>query len=337
MNGKRVAILGATGLVGSMLIEILEERRFPVADLKLYGTSRSRGTRVEAFGEMLEVETVGPGSFRDVDLWFFAATAGASREHAPGAVEHGGVVIDKSGAFRMDDSVPLVVPEVNSHHLHNHGGIICSPNCTTIQMVVVLKPIEDAVGLKRVTAVTYQSVSGTGRDAIRELKRQSGQVLSGERPEREVYSEQIAFNVIPQIDSFLDHGYTKEEWKLIRETKKILDRPDLGVSATCVRVPVLVGHSEAVLIETRKSLDPDEARSLLARSPSIEVLDDPDRALYPVPSDASGSDRVHVGRIRRDLSSPDGLWLWIVADNLRKGAATNAVQIAESLLNSGSL
>ena len=336
MEGKRVAILGAAGLVGSRVIEILEERRFPVADLKLYGTSRSQGTRIQAFGETLQVETLSPGSFRDVDLWFFAASAGASREYAPRAVEGGAVVIDKSNAFRMDDSVPLVVPEVNSHHLQGHRGIICSPNCTTIQMVVTLKPIEDAVGLKRVTAVTYQSVSGTGRDAIRELQAQSLQVLSGEPTHCEVYPEQIAFNVIPHIDQFSDDDYTGEEWKLIRETQKILDRPDLAVSATCVRVPVFVGHSESVLIETRQSLAPDQARALLEKSPSIEVLDDPERALYPLPSRSSGSDRVFVGRIRRDLSSPDGLWLWIVADNLRKGAATNAVQIAETVMYSGS-
>lgn len=328
----RVGIVGATGLVGSKVIELLSERKFPVSELRLLATARSAGTVMRAFDRDIVVEEVVADSFRGLDLCFFAVSSDVSRELAPRAVEQGAVVIDKSNAFRMDPRVPLVVPEVNADHLQRHRGIIASPNCSTIQMVVALKPIEDNAGISRVVVATYQSVSGSGKEAMEELRSQTGDLLQGLPATPAAYARQIAFNLIPQIDAFMAEDYTGEEWKMTLETRKILDRPDLHVSATCVRVPVFVAHSEAVLVETRQPLSPAAARELLRRAPSVTVVDDPAGAQYAVPADAAGSDLVYVSRIRRDLSCPNGLWMWVVADNLRKGAATNAVQIAESLL-----
>jgi len=332
MKPNRVAILGATGLVGQRVIDALVQREFPFAELRLLATSRSAGTVVDVAGQGVTVEDVTCESFSDLDLCFFAASAGAAKRYAPLAVTQGAVVIDKSSAFRMDSDVPLVVPEVNSHHLRAHRGIVCSPNCSTIQLVVALKPLEEAFGLRRVLVSTYQSVSGTGKDAVDELTGQSRDVLDGKHPKLRVYPRQIAFNVIPHIDDFSD-GYTGEEWKMIGETRKILDRPDLAISATCVRVPVFVGHCEAVLVETARPASPGEIADVLSAAPSLKVFRDD--SSYPVPVDSAGSDDVLVGRIRRDASGDNAFWLWIVADNLRKGAATNAVQIAETLAGLG--
>ncbi len=328
MKPSRVAILGATGLVGQRVIDTLVEREFPLAEIRLLATSRSAGTDVSVAGRSVTVREVTEDSFSDLDLCFFAASAQASRQYAPVAVRHGAVVIDKSSAFRMDAGVPLVVPEVNSHHLRAHKGIVCSPNCSTIQLVVTLKPLDQAFGLRRVVTATYQSVSGTGKDAIEELTSQTREVLDGKAARPKVYPRQIAFNVLPHIDDFSD-GYTGEEWKMAKETQKILDRPDLRISATCVRVPVFVGHCEAVLVELDRPCSPGELADVLSRAPSVKVF--ADDLAYPVPVDSAGSDEVLVGRIRRDISGENAFWLWIVADNLRKGAATNAVQIAETL------
>jgi len=328
MKPSRVAILGATGLVGQRVVDTLVERGFPLAEIRLLATSRSAGTEVNVAGRNVTVQEVTENALSDLDLCFFAASAGAARQYAPIAVRQGATVIDKSSAFRMDAAVPLVVPEVNGHHLRAHKGIVCSPNCSTIQLVVVLKPLDEAFGLRRVVAATYQSVSGTGKDAVDELTSQTREVLDGKTAQPRVYPRQIAFNVLPHIDDFSD-GYTGEEWKMANETRKILDRPDLRISATCVRVPVFVGHCEAVLVELDRPPSPGEMADVLSRAPSVRVFTD-DLA-YPVPVDSAGCDDVLVGRIRRDISAENAFWLWIVADNLRKGAATNAVQIAETL------
>jgi aspartate-semialdehyde dehydrogenase len=267
-----------------------------------------------------------------VDVCFFAATTDASKHYGPIAVSNGAVVIDKSNAFRMDPAVPLVVPEVNAHHLRRHKGIIASPNCSTIQMVVALKPVLDAAGIERIIVSTYQSVSGTGKEAIEELRTQTAEVLAGQPARPGVYDRQIAFNLIAQIDSFGQGDYTGEEWKMVHETRKIFDLPGLPVTATCVRVPVYVSHSEAVLVETKLPLTVARAREVLANAPSVVLVDDPKTQAFSTPKDAEGSDKVFVSRVRKDLSSERGLWMWVVSDNLRKGAATNAVQIAESLV-----
>lgn len=328
----RVGIVGASGLVGRKVLEILEERKFPVTELRLLATARGAGAAVSAFGRQVQIEELGPDSFRGLDLCFLAVSGDVSRVLTPRAIEQGAVVIDKSNAFRMDPAVPLVVPEVNAADLRRHRGIVASPNCSTIQLVVALKPLADSAGIRRAIVSTYQSVSGSGKDALQELEVQTGDVLAGGPARPSVYPTQIAFNLIPQIDAFGADDYTGEEWKLTLETRKILGRPDLGVSATCVRVPVPVAHSEAVLVETERPLTAEAARELLRKAPSVTVVDDPATGAYATPAHVAGSDLVHVSRIRRDLSSTNGLWLWVVADNLRKGAATNAVQIAESLL-----
>jgi aspartate-semialdehyde dehydrogenase len=321
-------VLGATGLVGQRVIDMLVERELAFDSIRLLATSRSAGAEINVGGQMVTVEEVTGESFSGLDLCFFAASAGASRRYAPLAIREGAVVIDKSSAFRMDKDVPLVVPEVNSHHLRAHRGIVCSPNCSTIQMVVALKPLDVAIGLRRVIAATYQSVSGTGKDAVDELQTQSRDVLDGKHARPTVYPRQIAFNVIPHIDDF-SAGYSGEEWKMANETRKILDRPDLAITATCVRVPVFVGHCEALLVETQRQTSPEEIADVLSASRGIKVTRDDSQ--YPVPLDCVGSDDVLVGRIRRDASHENAFWLWVVADNLRKGAATNAVQIAETL------
>jgi aspartate-semialdehyde dehydrogenase len=332
-----VAIAGATGVVGGTVRRILEERSFPVGELRLLASARSAGRRLPFKGAELEVQELGLGSFVGVDLVFFAAGGAVSREFAPQAVAAGATAIDKSSVFRMDPGVPLVVPEVNADHLAAHTGIIATPNCSTIQMVVALKPIYDAVGIKRVVVITFQSVSGSGQGGIAALDAQARQWAAGERVRGQFYPHQIAFNVLPHIDSFLPSGSTKEEQKMVDETIKIFADPDLKVTATCVRVPVFGAHSEALNVETWKKLTAGEARELLAGSPGIEVVDDPAALRYPLPLDAEGKDPVYVGRIREDVTVKNGLDLWVVSDNLRKGAALNAVQIAEELVRRGLL
>lgn len=337
MKSYNVAILGAAGAVGQMILKLLAERNFPVGELRLLATARSAGTTATFRHREYTIEEAGPGSFEGVDVAFFCATAGASRELAPRAVEAGALVIDKSSAFRQDPEVPLVVPEVNPGALASHRGIVASPNCSTIQMVVALKPIHEAARIRRVVVSTYQSVSGTGREAIEELWNQTRQVLDGHKVTREVYPHQIAFNLIPQIDSFEENGYTGEEMKMVRETQKIFNDYEMRITATTVRVPVFYAHSESILVETERALTVGEARQLLKQAEGLVVLDRPEALEYPMPVHCAGRDEVFVGRIRRDLSSPNGLCFWVVADNLRKGAATNAVQIAEYMVENGLL
>jgi aspartate-semialdehyde dehydrogenase len=332
-----VAIAGATGVVGGTVRGILEERGFPVGELRLLASARSAGRRLVYRGVEAEVRELGADSFAGVDLAFFAAGGAVSKEFAPHAVAAGAVVIDKSSVFRQVPDVPLVVPEVNPEHLQDHKGIVATPNCSTIQMVVALKPIYDAVGIERVVVSTYQSVSGSGQGGIAELDAQTRQWAAGEQVEPRFYPHQIAFNVLPHIDSFLPSGSTKEEQKMVDETVKIFADPDLKVTATCVRVPVFGAHSEAVNVQTRRKLSAGEARELLAGFPGIEIVDDPGQVRYPLPLDAAGKDPVYVGRIREDATIANGLDFWVVADNLRKGAALNAVQIAEELVRRGLL
>jgi aspartate-semialdehyde dehydrogenase len=329
----RVAILGATGMVGSTLLRVLEERSFPVDELRLLASERSAGTVLGYAGKDVPVQAVGARSFDGIDIAIFSAGATRSREWAPQAVAAGGVVVDNSSAFRMDDGVPLVVADVNPHAAHAHTGVIANPNCSTMQLVPVLSALHRRSPLEHVTVATYQSVSGTGRAAVDALREQSAAVLAGEQPPAGVYAHRIAFNALPFAGSLSgDDGYTDEELKLVNESRKILELPDLRVSATCVRVPVMNSHSEAVWVRTREPIPPDEARALLAAEDGITVVDDPAAGKYPMAIDADGQDGVLVGRIRRDLGDPNALALWVVADNLRKGAATNAVQIAELLV-----
>ncbi len=316
-------------MVGRAMREILEERGFPVSELRLLASERSRGLRLPFRGAEVEVQVLGEESFRGIDLALFSAGAEVSRRFAPLAVEAGAVVVDNSSAFRMQEDVPLVVPEVNPHDVDKHRGIIANPNCSTIQMVVVLKPLHDRSPLRRVVVSTYQSVSGTGKDAVEELKEQSRRFLEGREPNPRVYPHPIAFNCLPHIDVFLDGGHTKEEMKMVNETRKIMGLPGLPVSATAVRVPVFIGHSESVNAEFEEEITPEEARSILAMAPGVEVVDDPANNRYPLALEAAGKDPCYVGRIRADTSCPRALNMWIVADNLRKGAALNAVQIAE--------
>jgi aspartate-semialdehyde dehydrogenase len=334
-NGKRpinIAILGATGSVGQELLKLLAERAFPIANLKLLASARSKGSTIIFNGKQYPIEEASRDSFRGVDILFSAAGASVSKELALIAVEAGAVVIDKTSAFRMEPSVPLVVPEVNGHALEGHHGLISVPNCSTAQLVVVLKPLHDLAGLKRVIVSTYQSVSGAGKKAINELEQQTKAIVQNQQYPPSVFQKQIAFNLIPQIDQFLSDGYTKEEDKLIQETRKILDLPNLPITCTAVRVPVVVSHSESVLCDFEQLISPAQARETLANSPCVEVWDNPEENLYPTPLDAAGQDPVYVGRIRRDTSSETGLHFWVVADNLRIGAALNAIHIAEYLL-----
>ncbi len=327
-----VAVVGATGVVGQEMISILEERDFPVARLLPLASQRSLGHSVEFRGRELPVEVLTPDSFAGVDLALFSAGAERSREFAPLAVAAGAVVVDNSSAFRQDRAIPLVVPEVNPEDLRGHAGLIANPNCSTIQLVVALAPIHRAVGIRRAVVATYQSASGAGRRGMDELSRQSIDLLAGRVPPRPtVHPKRLAFNCVPQIDSFLADGATREERKMVDETARILD-PAIGVSVTCVRVPVFGGHSEAVHLELAAELSPEAARDLLARSPGVVLLDDPEVGVYPTTIEAVGTDPCFVGRVRRDPTVPHGLQLWIVADNVRKGAALNAVQIAELLL-----
>ncbi len=333
----KVGIVGATGVVGRTILRVLEERSFPVAEMKLLASGRSEGTKLSFRGEEITVLETRRDNLRGMDLVFFAAGTDISSEFAPVAVEKGAVVIDKSNAFRMDPEVPLVVPEVNEEALAGHEGLIASPNCSTIQLVVAVAPLHRAAGLRTVIVSTYQSVSGAGAEALSELDEESRASLEGRKHHRKVFTHPIAFNLIPAIDSFDDLGFTAEEMKLVRETRKILSHPTLAITATAVRVPVRVGHSEAVTVELETRVTPEQARRILAQAPGVVVADDPSRDLYPLPVAVEGKDEVYVGRIREGLVGERWLNLWVVADNLRKGAATNAVQIAEALARRGEI
>jgi aspartate-semialdehyde dehydrogenase len=330
-----VAVVGATGLVGREMVSILETRNFPVKSLRLLATSRSQGTIVKFKGQDIVVEEATPDSFDGVQIALFSAGEKGSKELAPFAVKSGAVVIDNSNAFRMEPDVPLVVPEVNEEKVKEHKGIIANPNCSTIQMVVALAPLHRRFRIKRIVVSTYQSVSGTGREAVEELWEETRNILEGKPIVPKVYPHQIAFNLLPHIDIFYPNGYSKEEMKMVNETRKILDDPTIKVCATTVRVPVFRAHSESVNIETELPITPEEVREILSKAPGVVVIDKPEEALYPMPIMAEGKDEVFVGRIRRDESVENGIAMWIVSDNIRKGAALNAVQIAESLVKLG--
>jgi len=332
MAGYNVAVVGATGLVGQEFINALEQRSFPMNSLHLLASDRSAGRRLFVKHEELEVKETTPGSFKRIDIALFSAGAEVSRYFSPIAAKSGAVVVDNSSAFRMVPTVPLVVPEVNPEDIKWHKGIIANPNCSTIQMVVALYPLHKVNPIKRIIVDTYQAVSGSGSAAVEELQTQAKQVLNGQNAIPHVYPHQIAFNILPEIDLFLDNGYTKEEWKMVEETKKIMHAEDIAISATCARVPVLTGHSEAIHVEFSQPFSPDDARRILAQAPGIKVLDDPTISLYPQPWSATDTDEVFVGRIRQHPSNPNTLAMWVVADNLRKGAALNAVQIAEEMV-----
>lgn len=331
-----VAVVGATGAVGRMMVSVLEERNFPVKELRLFASPKSKGVKIPFKGEEIAVEVLEETkSFKGIDIALFSAGGSRSLEYAPLFARDGAVVIDNSSAWRMDPEVPLVVPEVNPQAIaqYKNKGIIANPNCSTIQMVVALKPIHDVAKIKRVVVATYQSVSGAGQKAIDELMSQVKAWCSGDlMPPPKNLPQTIAFNCIPHIDVFLPNRYTKEEMKMVEETKKIMEDPNIRVTATTVRVPVFYGHAEAVNIETEKKLSPEEAMEILRRAQGVVVLDDPENKLYPLQINVAGRDEVFVGRIREDFSVEAGLNMWIVADNLRKGAATNAVQIAELLI-----
>ncbi len=334
MKQYNVAVAGATGAVGNEMVKVLEERNFPVKNLTLLASSRSVGKTMSFHGENVKVQELKEDSFRDIDIGLFSPGGAVSQKFAPIAAASGCVVIDNTSAFRMEKDVPLVVPEVNEHAIaqHTKRGIIANPNCSTIQMVVALKPLHDAAKIKRVVVSTYQAVSGTGQKAIKELEQQVLAIYNMKTIEKKVYPHQIAFNVLPHIDSFLDTGYTKEEMKMVNETKKIMEDDSIAVTATTVRVPVFYGHSESVNIEFEREMTPDMARKLLKKAPGIKVVDDPAKNKYPLAIDAAGKDDTYVGRIRIDDTVKYGLNMWIVADNIRKGAALNAVQIAEALI-----
>jgi len=334
MQPRHVAVVGATGAVGQEMISILEQREFPLASLRLLASNRSAGKKLTFRGEDIAIEVLDDNSFEGIEIGLFSAGGSISKRFAPVAVKAGCVVVDNTSAFRMDPDTPLVVPEVNPEDIKKHKGIIANPNCSTIQMVVALKPLHDAATVRRVIVDTYQAVSGAGLKAIDEMLNETRALLDDDSFERTIFPHQIAFNALPQIpqsDAFLDNGYTSEELKMVNETKKILGDDSIRVTATTVRVPVVRGHSESVTVELEKKLTADEARSLLANAPGVEVIDDPSNQLYPLATQAAGQDPTYVGRIREDLSHDTGLCFWVVSDNLRKGAALNAVQIAELL------
>ncbi|MBA2756094.1 MAG: aspartate-semialdehyde dehydrogenase [Chloroflexi bacterium] len=332
-----VAVVGATGVVGGTMIRTLVERGFPIGELRLLASERSAGQTIDVDRTTHTVIEATPDAFHGVDIALFSAGGETSRVLAPEAATRGATVIDNSSAWRMDPTVPLVVSQVNPDDLQGHEGIIANPNCSTMQLVPVLMALRDAVGLERVVVDTYQAVSGTGGKAIRELRDQIQAHVDEQPLQASVYPHQIAFNALPQVDVFLDNGYTKEEWKVVTESRKILHLPDLRLSCTAVRVPVFVAHSEAVHIETRDPITPERARTLFAAVPGVVVQDDPTTSTYPLATTAAGSDEIYVGRVRQDPSIPEGrgLALWVVSDNLRKGAATNAVQLAEILVERG--
>src|SRR4030043_683402 len=329
-----VAVVGATGAVGNEMIAPLEQRNFPVDKLKLLASTRGAGTRLEFKGKSYAGEVLDENSFSGVDIGLFSAGGSLSEKFAPIAGKAGCVVIDNTSAFRMDPQCPLVVPEVNAHAIAQYPqkNIIANPNCSTIQMVVALKPIHDVARIKRVVVSTYRAVSGTGRRAIKELESQVRAIYNNKEIEKSVYPHQIAFNCLPHIDVFFDNGYTKEEIKMVNETKKIMEDNSIGVTATTVRVPVFYGHSESVNIETEKKITPDEVRKILSKAPGVVVVDNPKKFEYPLALHAAGKEQTFVGRIREDESIPHGIHMWIVSDNIRKGAALNAVQIAELLI-----
>ncbi|MBX2825235.1 MAG: aspartate-semialdehyde dehydrogenase [Gammaproteobacteria bacterium] len=330
-----VAVVGATGAVGETMLSILAERKFPVGTVYALASERSVGRKVEFGGKMLSVENLAEFDFSKVQIGLFSPGASVSREYAPKAAAAGCVVIDNTSCFRYDDDKPLVIPEINADAIEQYKatGIIANPNCSTIQMLVALKPIYDAVGIERINVCTYQAVSGTGKDAIEELSKQTARLLNGKPAESAVYPRQIAFNALPQIDVFQDNGYTKEEMKMVWETRKIMGDDSIQVNPTCVRVPVFYGHSEAVHIETKDKISANQARELLEKAEGIIVLDEAVDGGYPTAvTESAGADAVFVGRIREDISTAKGLNLWVVSDNVRKGAALNSVQIAESLI-----
>ena len=334
VKSYNVAVVCATGVVGNEMVKILEEREFPVRNLTLLASERSVGRKLKFRGKSVPVYVLNEKSFSGIDIGLFSAGGSISERFAPIAAASGCVVIDNTSAFRMVPDIPLVVPEVNRNAIamYKNKGIIANPNCSTIQMVLVLKPLHDAVRVRRVVVSTYQAVSGTGKEAIEELITQTKALLSGRKAPVKVYPHRIAFNCLPHIDVFLDNGYSKEEMKMVNETKKILDDRTIAVTATTVRVPVLFGHSESVNIETGRKITAKDVRKILSRTPGVKVVDDPKRNKYPLAIDAAGKDDTFVGRIREDESIKNGINMWIVSDNLRKGAALNAVQIAELLV-----
>ncbi|CAN5865774.1 aspartate-semialdehyde dehydrogenase [soil metagenome] len=331
-----VAVVGATGLVGDTMMRLLEEREFPVGELRPLA-SRADGREVTFAGRPIAVREAAPAAFEGADLCLFSAGAEVSRQLAPEAVRCGALVVDNSAQWRMAEEVPLVVVDVNSEDAAEHEGIIANPNCSTMQLVPLLRALQDGAGLERVIVDTYQAVSGTGADAVSELEEQIRGHVHGKQPEPRVYPHRIGFNALPEIDAFLDDGYTKEEWKVIHESRKILHLPDLPLSCTAVRVPVFYSHSEAVHVDTQRPITPAQARQLFAALPGVLVVDDPPAHLYPLATEAAGRDEIFVGRVRSDVSRSEGrgLAFWVVADNLRRGAATNAVQIAELAVRNG--
>lgn len=342
MDACSIAVVGATGAVGRVFLEALEERNFPVSDIRLCASERSVGKTLKCMGEDITVEMATPDLFGEVDFAFISASGDVSRALAPVAAKQGALVIDDSSAFRMNADVPLVVPEVNGADVAQHNGVISIPNCSTTPLVMVLKPLMEVNPVRRVIADTYQSVSGTGAAAVEELRAQSKCLTADDAPTHadlrpEAYPHPIAFNALPHIEPFLDNGYTNEEMKMVNETRKILHAPDIAVSATCVRVPVMLSHSEALHIEFERPISPADVRRILSDFPGVKVVDEPRANVYPMPIDAAGRDEVFVGRIRQDVSHPNGIAMWVVTDNLRKGAATNALQIAEEVLERGLL
>jgi len=335
--GVNVAVVGVTGAVGTEMLRVLERRDFPIEELRPLASSRSAGKSVVFRGKEVQVQELTSDSFEGMNIGLFSAGGSISREFVPYAIKSNCVAVDNTSAFRMDEDVPLVVPEVNANRILQHNGVIANPNCSTIQLVLVLKPIHDAVKIKRVVVSTYQAVSGAGYNALVELKNETEHILSEKSEEfnRSIFPHQIAFNALPQLpqsDAFLENGYTDEEMKMINETKKILEDSSFRITTTTVRVPVFRGHSESVNIETEVPLSADQARDLLSKAEGVVVLDDPSKQLYPLATDAAGKDDTFVGRIREDSSVENGLNMWVVSDNLLKGAALNAVQIAEKLL-----
>jgi aspartate-semialdehyde dehydrogenase len=336
-DGYRVGVLGATGLVGTTILDLLAARGFPAAEVIPFASQRSAGKSIQWGEGELEVRPLSDETIQGLDLALSSSGGSVSAEWTPKLVEAGAVVVDNTSYWRMHEGVPLVVSEVNPEALDGHKGIVANPNCTTMEMVVALAPIHRAAGLERVILSSYQSVSGTGRRAIEELRTQTADVLAGREAKAEVYPHQIAFNALPQVDVFLDNGYTREEWKLVTESRKILHLPDLRISSTAVRIPVFVAHSEAVHVETVDPITPERARTLFAAVPGVVVQDDPSTSTYPLATEAAGTDEVYVGRVRQDpsIDGGRGLAFWVVSDNLRKGAATNAVEIAEILVDRG--
>jgi aspartate-semialdehyde dehydrogenase len=331
-SSLRVAVVGATGAVGREMLKTLEARDFPAREVVAFASARSAGTPIPFAGRELVVRELTEKAFEDFDLALFSAGGATSKHFAPLAAKAGCVVVDNSSAWRMDPDTPLVVPEVNPEAVDGHKGVIANPNCSTIQMVVVLKPLHDVAGIRRVVVSTYQAVSGTGQKAIVEMENQVARLANGQDPVVEVYPHQIAFNCLPHIDAFLDNEYTNEEMKMVRETRKIMGDDSVAVTATCVRVPVFYGHCEALNIETEEKITAKEARAVLSQAPGVRVLDNPAENIYPMPIDAAGEDDTFVGRIREDTTIENGLDMWVVADNIRKGAALNTVQIGELLL-----